>query len=331
MSTTLIHMLSKSNKMLFIDELKDFYIPYRPDLELPHDSTFGLEIEFKMPGYNWAYRNDFAHQDDAVLTFMKENNYNGTWDVQAEENDHMEIVSPVLTDKTKTWYDLDDVLKNIKENGAYYSGECGAHVHVGRHLLGENIESWLIFFKTWSIFEDVIFKFTNGENYSKRTNFDDRSKSVRDLFVDLIDRYTTSNGYKKSLILDKKRCINMEQNYVDDMASSNEKYVNDVSNTIEFRSPNGTLNKIIWQNNVNFFTKLLLACKDNNYDAELVESLYKKVNDIDQLDKDELALILADLIFNNDFDKHCFLRQYYKDFGESNKKEYKFKSKPFWK
>lgn len=331
MSTTLIHTLSKSNKKFFINELKNFYIPYRPKLELPQDSTFGLEIEFKMHGYNWAYKNNFAQEENAVLTFMKENNYNNIWDVCPEENEHIEIVSPVLTDKTKTWYNLDAILKNIKENGAYYSGECGAHVHVGRHLLGENIESWLIFFKTWSIFEDVIFKFTNGENYRKRTNFDDRSKSVRDLFVDLIDRYTTPNGYKKSLILDKKHCINIEQTYVDDMALSNEKYVNDVYNTIEFRSPNGTLNKIIWQNNVNFFTKLLLACKDNNYDTELVESLYKKVNDIDQLNNDELVLILADLIFNNDFDKYCFLRQYYKDFDESNKKKCEFKSKPFWK
>lgn len=317
---------SLPNKEQLVHELKDFYIPYRDSLELPLDATFGLEIEFKMPGYDWAYRNDFSHQTEAVLTFMKENNYNNIWDVYPEENDHIEIVSPVLTDKIKTWKNLDNVLKNIKENGAYYSGECGAHIHVGRHLLGDDINSWLIFFKTWSIFEDIIFKFTNGESYSKRINFDDRSKSVRELFIDLIDRYTTSNGNKKSLILDKKYCINIEQTYVDDMATPNEKYINDIKNTIEFRSPNGTLNKIIWQNNINFFTKLLLSCSNSNFDKEKIDYLYKDINR-----KEADVFMLSDLIFNNDFDKYCFLRQYYKDFDESNEKKYNFKSKPFWK
>ena len=42
----------------------------------------------------------------------------------------------------------------------------------------------------------------------------------------------------------------------------------DKSKTIEFRSSNGTLNEIIWQNNVNFFTKMLLSCASDNFDIE---------------------------------------------------------------
>lgn len=329
MSTTMLSSLSDKERV--IQELKDFYVPYRKSLKLPSDATFGLEIEFKMPDYNWKYRSNFSCQDIAAMTFMEEHNYNGIWDVCPEENDHIEIVSPILIDESKTWKDLHNILNNIKENGAYYSGECGAHIHVGRHLLGNNIESWLIFFKTWAIFEDIIFRFTNGENYSKRTNFDDKSKSTRELFIDLIDRYTSSNGEMQSLLLDKKHCINIEQTYVDDMASLNEKFENNIENTIEFRCPNGTLNKVIWQNNVSFFTKFLLACKSENYDAELVDHLYRKVINKDKLEDDNLAFILVDLIFNSDFDKYCFLRQYYKDFDNPSKEDNMLKSKPFWK
>lgn len=46
---------------------------------------------------------------------------------------------------------------------------------------------------------------------------------------------------------------------------------------------------------------------------------------------DEKAFELCDLIFDNDFDKKCFLRQYYKDFDDSVKSDLMIKSKPFWK
>ena len=42
------------------------------------------------------------------------------------------------------------------------------------------------------------------------------------------------------------------------------------NNTIEFRCPNGTLNPIIWQNNVNLFAHLLSS--DNLFQADLVNT-----------------------------------------------------------
>ncbi len=327
-TTTFSSLLGKEQ---LIHELKDFYIPYRDSLELPLDATFGLEIEFKMPGYDWKYRSDFSEAYTAAEIFMKEHNYIDTWDVCNEKNDHIEIVSPVLTDNAKAWNDLHNVLKYLKENGAYYSGECGAHIHVGMHLLGKDEESWINFFKIWSIFEDVIFKFTNGETYNSRLNFQKSSKSVRTRFNNLISNYIISNGRRKTIILNKKYCVNINQASLDLMIKHGNKFKSGVENTIEFRSPNGTLNEVIWQNNVNFFTKLLLACKNKNYDTELVEYFYGKVIKKDKLEDDNLAFILADLIFNNDFDKLCFLRQYYKDFDIPSKEDPLIKSKPFWK
>lgn len=329
MSTTMLSSLSDKERV--IQELKDFYVPYRKSLKLPSDATFGLEIEFKMPDYNWKYRSNFSCQDIAAMTFMEEHNYNGIWDVCPEENDHIEIVSPILIDESKTWKDLHNILNNIKENGAYYSGKCGAHVHIGMHLLGKDEESWLNFFKIWNIFEDVIFKFTNGETYNRRFNFQDSSKSVRTCFDNLITKYNISNSAKKTLVLNKKYCVNINQCTLDMIIKHSNKFRSGVENTIEFRCPNGTLNKVIWQNNVRFFTKFLLACKSENYDAELVDHLYKKVINKDKLEDDNLAFILVDLIFNSDFDKYCFLRQYYKDFDNPSKEDNMLKSKPFWK
>lgn len=91
-------------------------------------------------------------------------------------------------------------------------------------------------------------------------------------------------------------------------------------NTIEFRCPNGSLNPAIWQNNVNFFVKLLIYSQSTSYNDDLVQKRHQL-----NLDKfaglkwyDEIylgqALELCDMIFTNNFDKVYFLKQYLKSF-----------------
>lgn len=63
---------------------------------------------------------------------------------------------------------------------------------------------------------------------------------------------------------------------IDKYYSFNTCYVNPVKkgiiegNTIEVRCPNGTVNPVIWQNNINFFAKLFLYCSGNNFDIEFI-------------------------------------------------------------
>ena len=102
-----------------------------------------------------------------------------------------------------------------------------------------------------------------------------------------------------------------------------------VSNTVEFRSANGTLNKVIWQNLINFYVKMMYSCGSSNFDIELLN--YRQTKGIEPNYYDDMAFELCDLVFDNDFDKHCFLRQYYKDFDEPNIKNPFLESKAFWK
>ncbi len=100
-------------------------------------------------------------------------------------------------------------------------------------------------------------------------------------------------------------------------------------NTIEFRSPNGTLDNIIWQNNVNFFFKLLIYARSINYNDDLIEKRHltnlDKYNELKWYDEIFLghALELCDMIFTNNLDKICFLKQYLKSFEvRKNTKDY---------
>ena len=94
-------------------------------------------------------------------------------------------------------------------------------------------------------------------------------------------------------------------------------------NTIEFRCPNGTLNEVIWQNNLNFFLSLMNYTKDgyNNVDYEYYVN--KGNDNIDSdYDYSELylkdALELVDLIFKTNQDKIDFLKQYVKSINDTN-------------
>jgi len=91
------------------------------------------------------------------------------------------------------------------------------------------------------------------------------------------------------------------------------------------------MNKVIWQNNINLICKILLSCSDENFDKELVNYLYRNCVLRNHNPKSNLEFLLCDLVFDNDFDKFCFLRQYYKDFERPKRHDAYAKSKPFWK
>lgn len=311
------------------ENLEDFYIPYRKTLDLPKDVTFGLEVEFKMDQFNDSYKANFIDEDNAALTFMEELGYDYNYDVECEINDHIELVSPVLTDSAKTWEELDNILTFIKNNDGYYSGKCGAHVHVGKNILNSN-SAWINFFKLWYIFEDDIFRFTNGENYKLRENGDYKAAKIVSVCKNIIKDYNVFKDIDISYLSSNKLvAVNFPSTLKCEDFNNLSKIngnpkANNILNTVEFRSPNGTINPVIWQNNVNFFTRFMLSCANENLDTVKLDYLYnsKSYATVDDL---------VSFVFNDELDKKCFLRQYYKDFDNPDFKISGAKSKPFWK
>lgn len=334
MGTTMLSSLSKKDKEHLIHELKDFYIPYRSNLNLSRNTYFGFEIEFKIPKYDGTYISNFIDENNAAEFFLKERDYNFSYDIESEINNHIELISPILTDCNETWQELYGILNFIKSNNGtidegmklYNSVSCGAHVHVGRNIFDNNPNGWLNFFKLWSIFEEHIFKFTNGEYYNLRDNGSIKTSKINNICVKIINDYNYFQEIDFSYLINNKiNCINFNTSFVNGKPLNMLKKVGnpqlyDKSKTIEFRSPNGTLNEIIWQNNVNIFTKMLLSCVSNDFDIEKMNFLYKNKAMATENN-------LCDLVFVDDFDKKCFLRQYHKDFSHLEKGA----SSKFWK
>ena len=71
-------------------------------------------------------------------------------------------------------------------------------------------------------------------------------------------------GFAKLVAPKKAQSVNLKA-----FANNYKTYQKD--NTIEFRFPNGTLNPIIWQNNINVFTKMMLYVQSGSVNQNLLD------------------------------------------------------------
>ena len=247
-----------------------------------------------------------------------------------------EIISPILNDSMDSWIDLRSVC-DIVRNNAYILDNSSGHIHIGTHILGNNPKYWRNFAILWATYENVIFRFLYGEYASGRSCILKYASPISKDFIDKLDRIEDrakminanpmfrlfDNGEEPEKIRRRKSVnftnVSRLQPYIYDWVYE--------MNTVEFRSPNGTLNPVIWQNNVNLITKLILYCKSDKFNEEIIFKRMKEINN-DNIPSNiykysriymEQAIELADMIFDNNLDKIYFLRQYLKDGSVTNK------------
>jgi len=320
--------INKKNR----SDLKDFYIPYRKTLGLPSYATFGLEIETKMKGYNSNYIKK-ACDNNSASKFLNKKKAPKIWRATEEINNTIEIVSDVLTDNEGSWNDLDKTLTFLNKNGAYNDGGCASHIHAGLGIIGNDADKWKLFLKLWATYEDEIIRFTNGEYYFDRKEMDRYSNRVKEyLFNSLKSNELLNKNLFPSYLCMKDTSISFTIEKILRLDLSKEDKCFNKYKTIEFRCPAYTINKIIWQENVNFLLKMMLAVADDNFDSDLLDyRLDKEFEGHITTFTDDKAFELCDLVFSDDYDKICFLRQYYKDFKEPKTKRTSAISSPFWR
>ena len=308
----------KGKDILNIIELLDNDLDLRNNLGLDSTITFGLELE---------YENIHSYNDKEPLESIKEKLQKTYWVSKYDStlNFGVEINSPVLRDNKENWLFLDDLIKFIKPFVSI-GDKSGGHIHVGTPILGDNKDSWLNFLKLWSTYENIIYRFTNGEFITSR-------KSIAQYAMPTMKEFKNFYGILKNSSLDKiiKFLRNTRRYQSVNFWNVSENHINELlfKNTIEFRCPNSSLSSIVWQNNVNLFTKMLLYCKSKNFNDNVIDNRfiinnykYDNLYLYDEIFLDQ-ALEFVDLIFTNNLDKIYFLKQYFKSFDLKKEKTYK--------
>ena len=291
--------------------IDDINIELRNSLGFSKDITFGFEIEFEQTN------------TQKVKTLINKFFPNSDWKCDYDDSllDGVEIISPILNDTNSTWRDLKNVCQIGKENGKV-SQNSGAHVHVGAHIFNAQKDSFLNFIKLWSIYENIIFRFSYGEFLTPRMSI---NKYAEPVSFNMYELYKNILNVKTDT--DLLYNLPKTRNHAVSFQNTNNLTIFEEKNTIEFRCPNGTLEPAIWQNNANLFISLLKYSIDGNFNDDIVEKR-RRILDFEcqpslKIYDDiyfEQALELCDLIFKRNIDKIYFLRQYLKSLDPITKK-----------
>lgn len=293
--------LSSNDLLDMIILLEQLYIEQRSSLLLPSDVTFGVEIEFEYANMN------------KLRNLLEVNGITWTLAYDYSLNDGAELDSPVLTDKETSYKQISKVCNVVKQCATSGPSSAG-HIHIGSHIL-KNYKSWYNFLKLWMIYENVIYRFLYGEYLTPRERILKYAFPIQRLLNADFKKLHKNNDSLKELIStishERYQGVNFKR------VTS---YQYEENNTIEFRAPNATLNPTIWQNNINFLTKLLLYTSSSNYNSDIIlerqrknELKYANISLYNQIYLEQ-ALELADAIFTNNLDKLYFLRAYLKNY-----------------
>ncbi len=289
--------MDKKDLNEFLRLLNNYDLELREKLDC-NNITFGMELECEHVNIK------------PILESLKEINFVHKWLVEPDESlidtNGLEFISPTYKNEKYNYLELQQMCNTLRKN-ASIGKRAGGHIHIGAQIL-ENEKTLFNLINFWILYEHLIFRFTNGEFLYARPNISLFAYPLREE-IGLLPINISSfnlNDYRNKFIDSCIRLYNIK-------SFKKAKY----KNTIEFRCPNGTLDPVIWQNNLNFFIKFIEYVKKNecSYDDIYNKSCKTVMVDASSYYKiflDE-AIKLSDEIFDKNIDKIYFLRQYLKN------------------
>jgi hypothetical protein len=267
-------------------QLKNNPIEYRSKLTIPEKTNFGLELELDQIKY------------DEVLKLVR-TNFNQGWIVKTDKSltkdKNAEIVSPILQNKKQTWQLLQKMGTLLEKLNPDYS-KCSFQINFDGSLL-PSIEDRIRFLKLYAMYEDIIYKFSKGEDEEYRDSLE---------------------MYASPTILALKGALQYDEDYALDLFSDNKRYgivFKSKQDLIEFRTPNMTSNPTLMQNYITFFYYLLRFATNRKYPQKEIDTYIDNFYKIYLLEAYEVlktnkALKLSTMIFPHKQDQLYFMHQY---------------------
>lgn len=268
-------------------QLRHNPLEYRSKLTIPEKTNLGLELELNQVNYN------------EVLKLVRKE-IGSNWTVKEDKSltkgKNAEISSPILQNKKSTWQLLHKMGELLTKLNPNYN-ICSFQVNFDGKLL-PSVEEKIRFLKLYAMYEDIVYKFSKGEDTEYRESID---------------------TYASPIVLALKGALQYDEEYALELFSNNKRYgiifKTEGKDLIEFRTPNMTSNPAIMQNYITFFYYLLNFATSKNYPEKEIDNYIDKFYKIYLLEgynsiKTEKALKLSNMIFPNRQDQLYFMYQY---------------------
>ncbi len=265
-------------------------LEYRSLLTIPRSVRFGLEIELENVDFEKVY---YLVRKQFGTSFIVKP------DKSLIKEANAEIAVPVMTNEKKHLIILKKLAELLSRMNPTFDN-CGFQINFDGCLL-PTLDDRIKFLKLYAYYEDIIYRFSKGEDVNYRKSLDMYASPIILALKDIV----SLDDEDKELFLER--------------FSNNKRYgitfKTDKKDLIEFRTPNGTINPILWQNYLTLFYYLLVFVHSNRYNTQEMNEYirrYSRLNVLEsyELCREEKAITLAKSIFNNQKDKIYFLHQY---------------------
>ena len=333
----LLTQMSNSDLQDFLALVNKYPLEFRDTLALNKSLTFGLEIECERLLLKRARK--IVREKNIRYHLDSENNWQVTTDLSLKGG--CEVTSPILNDSEFSWHQIYEVCKDL-QRFAKIKTQAGAHIHIGAHVLDDDGQKLWQFIQLWLAYENIIYRFGYGEFLTARPNIQNYAYPIAkilqthyEFFQNLGNHDASVNElfYYLFLLLHRQVHHQTGRNKALNFNNVVDFHSHLYMNTIEFRSPNGTLNPIIWQNNVNLFANMLTNRELFQPDlvAARIEANKDKYQELFTYQEINLpqAIEFCDLVFAHNIDKVYFLRQYLKNSEVAPASIKLVKAKPF--
>ena len=266
-----------------ISELDRRPFVYREVLGIPKKVNFGLELELDKIDPDMVYK--LVRKEFGSSWIVKE-------DKSLTKGENAEIVSPVLHNTKDTWVLLKKMGELLERLNPNYD-KCSFQVNFDGSIL-PRVEDKVRFLKLYAMYEDIIYRFSKGEDSEYRSSLDMYAHPII-LFI---------KGMNPSIMVD--------------FFSDNKRYgviFKSEKDLIEFRTPNMTSNPVLWQNYVTTFYYLLDFATSDKCDIkvldEYIDKFYKSyVLEDYEREKEDKAIQFSKKIFYKGVDRINFMHQY---------------------
>ena len=262
-------------------------LSYRSILTLLTKTNIGLELELENV--------DIGTVHQTIITELGHN-----WITKVDDSllkgNSAEIVTPVLQNRKQTWMLLKKLGELLERLNPTYDN-CSFQVNFDGKLLPK-LEDRVRFIKLYAMYEDIIYRFSQGEDNKYRDSLE---------------------TYASPIILALKGCQGYGKDTIIDYFSDNKRYglvfKTNGKDLIEFRTPNATSNPILWQNYITTFYYLIKFSTSNKYPKKEIDEYIDKFMSIYLLERYSVpridkALKLSNMIFPHKQDQLYFMHQY---------------------
>ena len=273
------------NKNIVIDALST-KTNYRDSLELSPLTKFGLEIEMDHLSLNKI--NDIKDKYDNKKGYI-------VYEDTSLKNGGIELATRVMGNLPKNWIELKELSDYLKKKRPDFENSS-LQVNLNCHM---DYNELVFLLKLYAYYEDIIYRYSKGNDRVLRYGADIYAHSIREALkrtinfgkdeIDIVEAFLNSKTFGVAL---KDNC--------------GKENLRSGINLIEFRTPNGTLNPILWQNYVMLFQSMIDFVESGDW--------YGYTFDIDKLSDREFdlnkAIEFANIVFVSEKEKLLFLKQY---------------------